>query len=112
MTRKRPQPRMFAIIGLCFTLPRAIISKSLHLGHSVCSANISLALSARKPATLNPGLVCQALPRFLRGQWGLPTDARLAALMRVVEASYVMGSRAESVENLEAFNMDVNEIER
>jgi hypothetical protein len=32
--------------------------------------------------------------------------------MRVVEASYVMGSRAESVENLEAFNMDVNEIER
>jgi hypothetical protein len=32
--------------------------------------------------------------------------------MRVVEASHVMGARAESEESLEAFNMDVNEIER
>jgi hypothetical protein len=73
---------------------------------------LSLALSARKPASLDPLPVCQALPRFLKGHWALATDARLAALMRVVEASCVMGSRAESEENIEAFNMDVDEIER
>lgn len=32
--------------------------------------------------------------------------------MRVVEASFVMGSKADSEENIEAFNMDVDEIER
>ncbi|RYH20097.1 hypothetical protein EON65_24630 [archaeon] len=72
----------------------------------------SLALSARRPATTNPVPICQALPRYLRGNWAVKTDARLAALMRVVEASHVMGARAESEESLEAFNMDVNEIER
>lgn len=42
----------------------------------------------------------------------MSTDSRLASLMRVVEVSYVMGSRADSEESIEAFNMDVNEIER
>lgn len=42
----------------------------------------------------------------------MATDSRLASLMRVVEASYVMGARADSEESVEAFNMDVNEIER
>lgn len=32
--------------------------------------------------------------------------------MRVVEVSFVMGSKADSEENIEAFNMDVDEIER
>lgn len=42
----------------------------------------------------------------------MATDARLASLMRVVEVSYVMGARADSEESIEAFNLDVNEIER
>jgi hypothetical protein len=42
----------------------------------------------------------------------MATDARLASLMRVVEVSYVMGARADSEESVEAFNMDVNEIEK
>lgn len=42
----------------------------------------------------------------------MATDARLASLMRVVEVSYVMGARADSEESIEAFNMDVNEIEK
>ena len=89
------------------------ISEHLYPQFLTSRANkLSLALSARRPASLNPLTICQTLPRFLAGDWALGTDARLAALMRVVEASFVMGSKADSEENIEAFNMDVDEIER
>lgn len=74
--------------------------------------HVSLALSARRPSSLSPLLVCQALPRFISGSWTLPTDARLASLMRVAEASFIMGARADGEESIEAFSLDVDEIER
>jgi len=40
------------------------------------------------------------------------TDNRLASLLRVVQAAHVMGNRAETAENLEAFNDDVDAVER
>jgi hypothetical protein len=82
------------------------------LGLADADSNASLALSARRPSTLNPSAIIQALSRFLRGDWVRATDTRLASLMRVVGASHVMGARAESEESLEAFNLDVNAIEQ
>lgn len=72
----------------------------------------SLALSARKPPTLQPTPIYSTLPRFLGGSRVQPTDTRLAALLRVVQASQVMGGKAESIESLEAFNEDVNIVEQ
>ena len=72
----------------------------------------SLALSARRPPTLLTTPIYNVLPRFLRGDWVQATDTRLASLLRVVQAAHVMGGRAESIESLEAFNEDVNAVER
>lgn len=40
------------------------------------------------------------------------SDNRLVSLLRVVQVSHVMGNRAESIECLEAFSYDVDEIEK
>lgn len=72
----------------------------------------SLALSARRPPTLAPSLIYNGLPAFLRSIWLQPTDSRLASLLRVVQAAHIMGGRAESIENLEAFTEDVDAVER
>lgn len=50
---------------------------------------------------------------FYEAQAGIKSsDNRLVSLLRVVQVSHVMGNRAESIESLEAFSYDVDEIEK
>ena len=72
----------------------------------------SLALSTRKAPTLPATDLYNALPTFLSTPGTQSTDARLAALFRVVQVTQVMGGRADSVESLEAFDEDVTAVDQ
>jgi hypothetical protein len=72
----------------------------------------SLALSAHRIPTLAVSQVYSALTRFLQSPWATPTDHRLAALLKVVQAKTVIGNAAECAEDVEAFKSDVDKVER
>jgi hypothetical protein len=52
------------------------------------------------------------LPNYEARAGNKSSDNRLISLLRVVQVCHVMGNRAESVECLEAFSYDVDEIEK
>lgn len=72
----------------------------------------SLALSARRPSYLNPEPFNQHLADFLRSKFVQTTDIRLTSLFRVAHAAHFTGCRPTTVESVEAFDMDVQLIER
>jgi len=72
----------------------------------------SLALSTRKAPSLPTSELYNALSTFLGSPGIQSTDARLAALFRVVQVTHVMGGRAESEESLEAFDEDVTGVDQ
>ncbi|KAJ5223048.1 uncharacterized protein N7469_009288 [Penicillium citrinum] len=71
-----------------------------------------LALSARRPSYLNPAPLKEALEVFLRGDYVQATDIRLAALFKVACAAHSTGCRPSTIESVEAFDKDVQLIER
>lgn len=75
-------------------------------------ADGSLALSAHAPPSLSPASITTVLPSYEAKSEFRSTDSRLVSLLRVVQVAFVMGNRAESVECLEAFSYDVDEIEK
>lgn len=74
--------------------------------------NDSLALSAHRAPTLAVSQIFTVLPRFLQSQWSTPTDYRLAALLKVVQAKTIIGNTAQCEEDVQAFKHDVDVIER
>jgi hypothetical protein len=72
----------------------------------------SLALSARRPSLVDPGLLNDVLPNFMRCKDVQTTDIRLASLFRVAYSAHFTGCRPTTIESVEAFDTDVQLIER
>lgn len=77
------------------------------------STNLSsLALSARRPSYLNPEPLNSVLHQFLRCKYVQTTDIRLTSLFRVAYGAHFTGCRPTTIESVEAFDKDVQIIER
>jgi hypothetical protein len=72
----------------------------------------SLALSARRPSYLDPKPLNDVLSGFLQCKYTQSTDVRLASLFRVAYGAHFGGCRPTTIESVEAFNKDVELIER
>jgi hypothetical protein len=72
----------------------------------------SLALSARRPSVTKPGLLNDALTNFMRSEHVQSTDIRMASLFRVAYSANLTGCRPTTIESVEAFDIDVQLIER
>ena len=72
----------------------------------------SLALSARRPSHLDPSPLNAVLNEFLQSNFVQDTDIRLASLFRVAYGAHFSGFRPTTTESVEAFDMDVQLIER
>ncbi|ORY35312.1 hypothetical protein BCR39DRAFT_508725 [Naematelia encephala] len=70
-----------------------------------------LALSARRPPSLNPGPLSAVLANFLRCKDLQTTDVRLTSLFRVACGTHITKCRPASTESVEAFDTDVQIIE-
>ncbi|RSH95502.1 hypothetical protein EHS25_000594 [Saitozyma podzolica] len=71
-----------------------------------------LALSARRPTNLDPGPLHSVLANFLRCKDLQNTDGRLISLFRVAYSAQITGCRPTTIESVEAFDKDVQLIER
>ncbi|KAL3467845.1 hypothetical protein BJX64DRAFT_273822 [Aspergillus heterothallicus] len=71
-----------------------------------------LALSARRPSYLNPKPLHSVLPNFLRCKYVQNTDIRLTSLFKVAYGAHFTGCRPTNIESVEAFDKDVQLIER
>ncbi|KAL5335167.1 hypothetical protein BJX70DRAFT_410728 [Aspergillus crustosus] len=71
-----------------------------------------LALSARRPSYLDPKSLHDVLTNFLHCGYVQNTDIRLASLFRVAYGAHFTGCRPTTVESVEAFDKDVQLIER
>ncbi|KAL3495749.1 hypothetical protein BJX62DRAFT_222394 [Aspergillus germanicus] len=71
-----------------------------------------LALSARRPSYLNPKPLHSVLSNFLRCKYVQSTDIRLASLFKVAYGAHFTGCRPTTIESVEAFDKDVQLIER
>ncbi|KAL4869400.1 hypothetical protein BDV12DRAFT_185276 [Aspergillus spectabilis] len=71
-----------------------------------------LALSARRPSYLDPKPLHGVLTNFLQCGYVQNTDIRLASLFRVAYGAHFTGCRPTTVESVEAFDKDVQLIER
>lgn len=75
-----------------------------------------MALSARKPPTLDTTPSYMALSRFILAHGLQATDIRLAALFRVAHAARMLGGggnvSASSSAGVEAFAIDISTVER
>ncbi|KAJ5247192.1 hypothetical protein N7468_002175 [Penicillium chermesinum] len=71
-----------------------------------------LALSARRPSYLNPEPLNNVLHQFLRCKYVQTTDKRLTSLFRVAYGAHFTGCRPTTIESVEAFDKDVQIIER
>ncbi|KAJ5618761.1 hypothetical protein N7510_002745 [Penicillium lagena] len=71
-----------------------------------------LALSARRPSYLNPEPFHNVLANFLGCKYAQPTDIRLTSLFRVAYGAHFTGCRPTTIESVEAFDADVQIIER
>lgn len=91
---------------------KAIISE-YHFKSIAFHANpLSLALSARRPSYLNPEALHDVLPNFLKCKYVQKTDIRLTSLFCVAYGAHFTGCRPTSIESVEAFDKDVQLIER
>lgn len=73
---------------------------------------LSLALSARRPSSLNPEPLYEVLGHFTRCKYVQNSDIRLASLFRVAYTANFTGCRPTTIESVEAFDKDVQLIER
>ncbi|KAL2862748.1 uncharacterized protein BJX67DRAFT_365692 [Aspergillus lucknowensis] len=71
-----------------------------------------LALSARRPSYLNPKPLHDVLTNFLRCKDVQSTDIRLTSLFQVAYGAHFTGCRPTTIESVEAFDKDVQLIER
>ncbi|KAL4874307.1 hypothetical protein BJY04DRAFT_226175 [Aspergillus karnatakaensis] len=71
-----------------------------------------LALSARRPSYLDPKPLHDVLKNYLQCRYVQNTDIRLASLFRVAYGAHFTGCRPTTVESVEAFDKDVELIER
>ncbi|KAL5360768.1 hypothetical protein BJX96DRAFT_184778 [Aspergillus floccosus] len=71
-----------------------------------------LALSARRPPSLNPDPLNAVLPNFLACRYAQSTDIRIASLFRVAYVAHFTGCRPTTVESVQALDRDVLLIER
>ncbi|KAI5458318.1 hypothetical protein BGZ63DRAFT_61585 [Mariannaea sp. PMI_226] len=71
-----------------------------------------LALSARRPSYLNPEPLNSVIENFLRCPYVQPTDMRLACLFQVAYGAHFTGCRPITIESVEAFDRDVQLVER
>jgi hypothetical protein len=72
----------------------------------------SLALSARRPSYLNPKPLYDVLTNFLGCKYVQATDTRLTSLFRVAYSTHFTECRPTTIESVEAFDHDVQLIER
>ena len=91
-----------------------IISEKLYLTtfEIIRSHLLSLALSARRPSSLKPEPLHEVLSNFTRCKYAQSSDIRLASLFRVAYAANFSGCRPTTIESVEAFDKDVDSIER
>ncbi|CAI7599506.1 unnamed protein product [Penicillium pancosmium] len=73
---------------------------------------LGLALSARRPSYLNPTPLKEVLDNFLHAEYVQTTDIRLASLFKVACGAHSTGCRPSTIESVEAFDKDVELIER
>ncbi|OJJ05894.1 hypothetical protein ASPVEDRAFT_154023 [Aspergillus versicolor CBS 583.65] len=71
-----------------------------------------LALSARRPSYLNPKPLYDVLTNFLGCKYVQATDTRLTSLFRVAYSTHFTECRPTTIESVEAFDHDVQLIER
>lgn len=103
---------MYSDSEQCSISWKAIISGH-HFKSIAFHANLlSLALSARRPSYLNPEVLHDVLPNFLKCKYVQNTDIRLTSLFRVAYGAHFTGCRPTSIESVEAFDKDVQLIER
>ena len=75
-----------------------------------------MALSARRPPSLDTTPLFLTLSRFIASPGFQTTDVRLVSLLRVAHAAFVIGRGVEAgnmtTQTLQAFNEDVAAVER
>ncbi|KAK9852794.1 hypothetical protein MYU51_008045 [Penicillium brevicompactum] len=84
----------------------------LSVGARFWGASSNLALSARRPSSLKPEPLHDVLENFTRCKYTQSSDIRLASLFRVAYTANFSGCRPTTIESVEAFDRDVDSIER
>ncbi|KAL7419008.1 hypothetical protein Q5752_006693 [Cryptotrichosporon argae] len=71
-----------------------------------------LALSARRPPCLDTRALSDVLANFLRCKHLQATDVRVTSLFRAAHSAHVTGCRPTTIESVEAFDRDMELVER